>query len=251
MADISEISAIFGMEELGLKELPYALFHHCGFGLRFELAYGNYQRGDRIPSFMQALDRAMLVIYDALPETKDVVFAISQYGASRNSPAKRWVSSQLRSLCMDISTLAPAGIVAQEDQYQIAECGEDGYRHWFTLHPATDDEVEKAVWGCIAKELKISPGLKTADIYMLDLKREIIVHIYDDRGMDVIANDLAVLRPIYDEFKKIILEYDREHIDEVFKTGKPHRRFDAKAAFEHRQSAPPEPGIYRITSIRD
>jgi hypothetical protein len=58
METISKIAQVYGMDDLEMKELSHALFYHCGFGLRFELAYGDYQRGDRIPSFLQAIDRA-------------------------------------------------------------------------------------------------------------------------------------------------------------------------------------------------
>lgn len=247
MTHISEISAIFGMEELGLKELPFALFYHCGFGLRFELAPSDCQRGGQILSFIQAWDRATTILAAIMPDQygEDITAFISQPGDKRVAHAKRRLITELRPVGIDVSTLDCAGMIAQEDQYHIANWGEDRYRHWFTLDITSDDEIEKIAWACVAKDSGIDPSLRSLDIYLVDKRREIAVHIYDDQGMDIIANDLDHLRSLYNDLNDFILIYDREHIDEVFKTGRPHRWFDAKAAFEHRQSPPPGSGIHK------
>jgi hypothetical protein len=250
METISKIAQVYGMDDLEMKELPHALFYHCGFGLRFELAYGDYQRGDRIPSFLQAIDRARAITAATFPDWQKVTLMISQFG-DRSAHTKRRVTTQLKTLGIHVAALEPAGVIAQEDQYAIAECGEDSYRHWFTLRVETPVDIDKLIWGCITKELHISPSFRTIEVYMLDLDRGIALQIYDDRGMDVVGNDLAVLRPLYKDLNAWIFDYDRKQIDKVFKTGKPIRQHDAEAARERRQSPPPEPGIYTITSIRD
>jgi hypothetical protein len=94
---------------------------------------------------------------------------VSQFGASRSASAKRWVTSQLKTLGIQVAALEPAGVIAQEDQYQIADCGDDSYRHWFMLRIATAADIDKLIWGCITKELRISPRFRWIEVYMLDL----------------------------------------------------------------------------------
>jgi len=53
-------------------------------------------------------------------------------------------------------------------------------------------------------------------IYFVNLTRNIILHMYDDRGMDLIAADRSDLQPIYDEHKSWVLDYDRQQIAETF-----------------------------------
>ncbi|MPN35793.1 hypothetical protein SDC9_183295 [bioreactor metagenome] len=43
-----------------------------------------------------------------------------------------------------------------------------------------------------------------------------MLHLYDDRGLDIVAYDKATLIPIYNKLNKWILEYDRKQIDKMF-----------------------------------
>ena len=64
--------------------------------------------------------------------------------------------------------------------------------------------------------LKLNPRIGE-EVYFLNLSRNLIFHMYDDRGLDIIASDKNTLKPIYDKYNKWILNYDREKIDMVFK----------------------------------
>lgn len=47
--------------------------------------------------------------------------------------------------------------------------------------------------------------------------KKLTFQMYDDRGLDVIAADKEILRPIYKKHNDLILGYDRERIDKQFK----------------------------------
>jgi hypothetical protein len=44
------------------------------------------------------------------------------------------------------------------------------------------------------------------------------MHMYDDRGLDVIAAEVDVLRPMFDRYRAWILENRRHKIEFRFKT---------------------------------
>jgi hypothetical protein len=50
-------------------------------------------------------------------------------------------------------------------------------------------------------------------VYFLNLTRNLIFHMYDDRGLDLIATDRATLRPIYLTHNSWLLNYDRPRMD--------------------------------------
>jgi hypothetical protein len=240
MSHISDISAKFGMQALEMSDLPHALFYHFGFGLRFELSIPDYKDGDHIPSFLQAIDRARAITAAVLPNLENITIAISHWGFKRTADrAERRVKRKLKRLGVNVSTLEFAGSVPQEDYFNIVECRKDRYRHWFTLRPANLLEFDKFLWGCISEDLWTRPRLRAIDVYMIDLEREVILQVYDDRGMDVVSTELRPLRPFYRKFSDWILDYDRAQIDAVFKTGDPFRKFGPAEAREHRQSVPP------------
>ena len=69
----------------------------------------------------------------------------------------------------------------------------------------------------IANDSYYSRRTATDDrIYFVNRTRNIILHMYDDRGMDVIAAGRNDLQAIYDEHKDWILDYDRKQIVETF-----------------------------------
>ncbi len=51
---------------------------------------------------------------------------------------------------------------------------------------------------------------------LVDFQRGILVHVYDDRGMDVISSDRHVLEPLYRDFQDQLLDHDRRRMAGVF-----------------------------------
>lgn len=54
------------------------------------------------------------------------------------------------------------------------------------------------------------------DIFFINLSRNIIYHLYDDRGCDIIAADRESIRFLYEQYSDWILEYDRQEVDQDF-----------------------------------
>lgn len=46
------------------------------------------------------------------------------------------------------------------------------------------------------------------EVYFINTTKKIIFNMYDDRGLDIIANDREVLRPIFEKHKEWLLDYD-------------------------------------------
>ena len=54
-------------------------------------------------------------------------------------------------------------------------------------------------------------------IYFINVSKNTIFHIYDDRGCDLLANSLDAIRGNFEEYNEWILDYDRDEIDNIFK----------------------------------
>ena len=52
--------------------------------------------------------------------------------------------------------------------------------------------------------------------YFFDLSRKIMMHMYDDRGCDIVSTNLDCLAPLYNDFNEWLLDYDRDRMDGVF-----------------------------------
>ena len=55
------------------------------------------------------------------------------------------------------------------------------------------------------------------DVFFINVTKNVIFYIYDDRGCEVIASDIETIRPIYEKYGDWIDEYSREEIDKHFK----------------------------------
>lgn len=65
------------------------------------------------------------------------------------------------------------------------------------------------------QDFTINPFISDG-IFFINSSKHIVFYMYDDRGMDLVAESKESLRPIYAKFADWILDYDRERIDGIF-----------------------------------
>ncbi|MGG2134676.1 DUF3885 domain-containing protein [Bacillus sp. S2(2024)] len=53
-------------------------------------------------------------------------------------------------------------------------------------------------------------------VYFINVNKNTIFHVYDDRGCDLLATSPETIKDIYNTFNDWILDYDRNKIDKVF-----------------------------------
>ena len=53
-------------------------------------------------------------------------------------------------------------------------------------------------------------------VYLIRKENGILIHPYDDRGMDVICRQAAVLKTLYEKHNCYLLDYNREAMDRRF-----------------------------------
>jgi hypothetical protein len=53
-------------------------------------------------------------------------------------------------------------------------------------------------------------------VFFVNKDTRVIYHLYDDRGLDIIANNKDNIINLYEKYNDWILDYDREVIDETF-----------------------------------
>jgi hypothetical protein len=71
------------------------------------------------------------------------------------------------------------------------------------------------LWNPVVVELPIWPSSPVRS-FLLHPTEAMLLHVYDDRGMDVIASDARLLKSVYEEFDSWLLDADRPRMREVF-----------------------------------
>jgi hypothetical protein len=206
---IAEFASSFGR-----TDLPDALVYEFEYALRFELGGDFDTKDDRIPRFLRALDRARAVIGALFEPTKNVTAMIDFYGFKDLTRHSWTMVKDLKTAGFETRKLRYLGALEQERDEGFPD-DETIFRHWYVCDRLSADDLNKLAWCSIAAEMNIRPRAR-GGIYLADMERRTMLHIYDDRGMDAVAMDRENLRPLYQRFDDWLLDCDREKIDATF-----------------------------------
>ncbi len=165
-----------------------------------------------IERFLDALARAKIITHACLENSERLTVLFSRYGPKEPVPATSWALGQLEDIGFDSARLVYLGAVRQNDDF-----GDLRYRHWYSCCLANEPaEIDKLLWNCVAEDMDVQPFAEWDDIHFVDLQKRMIVHVYDDRGMDVVAMDKETIEPFYTKFNDWLLDYDSEKMDQQF-----------------------------------
>lgn len=202
------------LRSLGWKDFRHPLFYNSRFSLRFELGAPHEMGPVR---FIQAMDRARAVASFVFSKSSNLTVVVPFSGQYDQTSLPRETLKTLKSL--DFS-----GEIAAIDRIETADLGEcwdleEGcYRFLCSLHlPNREDQILPFIWAAVAEEMRIGPHYSSiAKSYIVDPESGVVLHIYDDRGMDVIAVGPHTLRPCYEQFNDWLLDYGRDQMDATF-----------------------------------
>lgn len=173
------------------------LFYRWPVGIRFELGLDNFR--ERAPK-----------LYEAVFAQEDVCVIISQDWTEDISPPARQRYFPVFSLPDAFDSKHPFGLQSLE-----VTTGEAGEQETFTLRwgqlPARSFQYGSVLEGIANTDHAHTPSV-SGRVYFLNPATAIIVHMYDDRGLDVIAATREALMPVYRTFDDWVLDYDRERI---------------------------------------
>ena len=170
------------------------------YRLRFELGEGYDPREQPIPRALQAFTRANAVADALLGDACIGVVATYRdedgFAALQAMGLRGLVQSSWRTSLYD-----------EED-------GDAWHMRSFDLNGSSGDR-DILLWNPIALELPISPSSPDRS-FLLHPTEAILLHVYDDRGMDVIGKDAETLKPIYERFDSWLVGSDRPRMEQVF-----------------------------------
>lgn len=178
-------------------------FKASPFRLRFELGGEEFDNCEEpVPRFMQALTRSRSIREASFAHSPRLCAVVRSWGSDglnalrqigfRNSPVAQWR-------------------VAEKMPDQSVET-----MIWHAFDVTDDSSAcDTLLWSSIVNEMPIEPKAPVQS-YLADMDRGILLHIYDDRGMDLTALDASSLKDIRQRFDSWILPYDRSRIETVF-----------------------------------
>ncbi|WP_434611658.1 DUF3885 domain-containing protein [Bacillus paranthracis] len=198
-------------------ELRPPLFYNGDIGIRFKLGvnYDCTNIYENCPYLEGVYNRAITLFQSLHSKTDDIyiVVDVNDFADGETFKHKLNIFSKYVKEKSDLFKLQKNTI-----PYVFPEDDEDGlYKtHRFTLKCKVSDlkyiPMLKAICN---QDMGIKPRIFHM-VYFINVNKNTIFHIYDDRGCDVLATSPNTIRDMYHTYNDWILDYYRNKIDKVF-----------------------------------
>jgi len=200
------------MEHPALFNLPEFMFSHFNrvdfggdlfqqwpVGIRFEIGIEQVSRAVKLFDFAFAKSEAIILV------------------------SQDWILDRSLARCFTTLFKTPGVFLSEPAEFQSVEVlpfDETPYRlTWTQLSPRSLNAP--AMFQAIANREQQGTPKIASGVYVIDSGSKIIMHMYDDRGLDVIAAALDTLRPMFETFGEWLLDNQRRRIEFRFRTNTP------------------------------
>ncbi len=190
--------------------LDGGLFYRWPIGIRFELAGEADSLSERLT---QATDRAS-ALYAALFETDELCVVLSQNWLD-DTPTQ---SPRYLTPLFALAAAEGVGLRNPNGLMEVPAAGDSGaYVLSWVEQLSRGFKFRKIFRGIANQDHGVEPSIG-GRVYFLNPRTQVIMHMYDDRGLDIVATDKRSITTLYESFSTWILDYDRVRIDELFKS---------------------------------
>lgn len=214
MSNLNQQLQTFLADNFAGLTLRQPLFYNWPFSLRFNLQ--EREVGSE-SYFKEVLQRTHLIFTDVFQPEDDLLFELVDYRFKKRK-------LHLGNFCLQCIDK----INRERISFKIL-------RHLYEKDKY--DNYNRALVKCKAKELNVIsilkaiahkdfPGrppqlgrnewLSSKDIYLINLDKKVIFHMYDDRGLDLLTSNKENLVHIYQQYNAWLLDYDRNKMFEIF-----------------------------------
>ncbi|MDF3196593.1 DUF3885 domain-containing protein [Pseudomonas sp. 1928-m] len=201
--------------------LEKPLFYNNPFGLRFEIgpteigAWVNREkRKFNEKYFDAALERAQRIFDTAFSPLDDISIVYQIFSDGRRKVKKNDY------ILRQINTIITNEILFSKHREIYSENLNYKCQHWHRVTVSglkTENvNINKILLSLVNTDFGVRSPSVGGECYFINHTKSLVLNLYDDRGMDVVALKLETLLPLYKTHTEWLLSYDREHIDEVF-----------------------------------
>lgn len=187
------------------KAFSRPLFYENPGGLRFELSEG----GHFLNQFLTAHRKALEICKEVFPVEGELTVCLSKYV---------FESSTKFDYKPAVQGLRESGIKIPRER-----------SGWFTQGKIEADSdaiflafnspiqlLPNLLWGALSADYPAIQPSPMCNVFLINLKRGVMVHPYDDRGMDVVGPNSELLKYLYRCYNSYLLDYDRQAMRETF-----------------------------------
>lgn len=210
----------FPMTSLEIK-LEQPLFYNSPFGLRFEIGpaeLGVWLNLDQEilneDYFNLALQRAVSILESAFLPTDNIAIVLQIFSYKRQKIHKRnYLFRQIQNIGTRTVKFTSHRDLYVEDLEYKRDCWKRVTISGLQLQCVNYKNILHSI---INQDFAGREPRMKGQIFLLNLDQKLVLHLYDDRGMDVVAQTKKPLELLYERHKEWILAWNRKQIDEMF-----------------------------------
>ncbi|QEI08687.1 DUF3885 domain-containing protein [Pigmentiphaga aceris] len=189
------------------------LFYGYPGGLRVELA----EPGSSTHQFRTALNKSVEICKHVFGPAPELVVCLRTW-VEGSAFAARQSLRKLRALGIHIPKQREIWISTSDDGYEDEDdwTPPDPPADWVTIaFPIDITMLEPLLWSACATDFNIEPKAPCS-VHLMDLARGVMALPYDDRGMDIVGPNHALLSEIFTTYRHYLLGYDMEIMQATF-----------------------------------
>ena len=190
------------------QKISTPLYFNENYGLRFDLEVGETNTEE----YFTGVIRRSTLLFEAAFNPDDNVFLIFRdyKWKRRKIRFKNYCFNQISDLKKDeVAYSLIRNVYEKNDIFNLAllklKTNRINYKNILTATANTDFPPREPRFRFFSN----------VEIYFINATKNLIFHMYDDRGLDIIASEARTLKPIYTKYNEWILEANREKIDEL------------------------------------
>ena len=201
------------IQSFGMQNLTHPLFYNSKVAIRFNIGdngndvYIDESKEDFTvnPQYVSScLDRAKQ-IYNSLRNAPNIL--VMEGCLYENDSTEDFITT------VTTATNLP---YPQETKIEKIQEKDEAFDHIFLLWELNQFNPDKLLQEIIMADLGDNHFL-TSSVYFVCSNDNVLFHLYDDRGADLCAEKAENISHIYSDLHDLILEYDKEKIDSIFK----------------------------------
>lgn len=207
--------------------LAPSLYHQWDIGIHFELGSGMYQFKDdgslNLEMFERVYNQALSIFKELFSNSDEIFLVTNVYRHKSDEVRKkrikvydRYIKNKDLKFHLRQESLPYVFDDEDADDYYTSrfslKCHKQDFKYSLLIKAACNEDFplkpKLGGSGC---------GSDYPDVFFINLTKNVIFFIYDDRGCEVIATNKETIYPLYIKYGDLIDEYSREEIDQRFK----------------------------------
>lgn len=195
-----------------VNKIKHPILYNFPIGLRYEIGTGKVydEEGNADERYIKTALKRVEDIFEDMKFSDDILVVLDRFIDDDELSNDVKVVQIIRGVFKEI---------IDEEIGCLSEINEDGEsinfdRHFF--HCTLSNINYLKLFEAIIKADIGGFSELVSSVFIFDLEKHMMLHLYDDRGLDVVAENTSLLLPIYKKYNKWILSYDRVKIDTLF-----------------------------------